>query len=124
MNVEECVVDGRGERGERPAMFMILLTAMVAAVLGGTITIVGVVIATRYPANHVGFDVRWLYGLAGVGVLWCAFVWLTRAAPGWLIVAVVVLSAGLVGVVLAADGLNLFVEYETWLKRGMPGPFH
>lgn len=68
--------------------------------------------------NHIGVNVLWALPLALVATLAGGLWW----AAGRRLAGAVLLGLGLmtgVGVVLL-DRLNILVEYETWLERGMP----
>ena len=69
-------------------------------------------------ANHIGVSVLWALPLGGVamlaGVLWRP-TRLRRAGTALLVVGLLTV----VGIVLL-DRLNILVEYEAWLERGMP----
>jgi hypothetical protein len=79
-------------------------------------------VCSRYPVNHWGANVRWGYIPAAVGAAVAIFgILLTRKrASAWVCGGAAVLLG--VGVFLI-DALNLLVEYELWIERGMPGPW-
>jgi hypothetical protein len=71
-----------------------------------------------YSENHIGVSVLWIIPLALVamlaGALWRA-AQLRRAGMALLVLGLLTV----VGVVLL-DQLDILVEYESWLERGMP----
>ncbi|MGZ3460534.1 MAG: hypothetical protein ACXU86_18760 [Archangium sp.] len=71
-----------------------------------------------YPENHIGVSVLWAIPLALVamlaGGLWRA-ARLRRAGMALLVLGLLTV----IGAVLL-DRLNILVEYDSWLERGMP----
>ena len=104
--------------------FVVMAAVCAAVGLAAFIVAICALILAHYPVNHIGFDIRWLYCVAVLGTIWCGLLWRSGWAPGWLVLATLMLSVGLAAAVMAADGLNLLVQYEVWIKRGMPNPFH
>ena len=71
-----------------------------------------------YPENHIGVSVLWALPLALVAML-AGGLWLAahrRRAGAMLLVLGLLTSAG----VVLLDRLDILVEYEAWLERGMP----
>ncbi len=78
-----------------------------------------VAVAQRTPSNHIGVDPRWL-GLVVLPaiIIISVGIWRhVRAAPVLACTLVTLLFA--VALVLV-DQLNLLVQYDEWLRRGMP----
>lgn len=71
-----------------------------------------------HPENHIGVSVLWVLPLALVAML-AGGLWLStqRRRAGVALLALGLLTVA--GAVLL-DRLNILVEYESWLKRGMP----
>lgn len=74
-------------------------------------------------SNHVGYDIRWVWGLCALAVAWAA--WGARRRPRMTraVVCLTLLALVLAGVVFVFDRYNVLVEYETWVARGMPEPW-
>ncbi|KFA94615.1 hypothetical protein Q664_01530 [Archangium violaceum Cb vi76] len=71
-----------------------------------------------YSENHTGVSVLWALPLALVAML-AGGLWLAahRRRAGTVLLVLGLLTAG--GAVLL-DRLDILVEYEEWLERGMP----
>jgi hypothetical protein len=71
-----------------------------------------------YPDNHIGVNLLWVLPLALV-VMLAGGLWLPTQLRrmGW---ALLVLGLFTVLGVVLLDRLNILVEYEAWLERGMP----
>ncbi len=70
------------------------------------------------PGNHISVNVLWILPLALVAILAGALLraaQLRRAGMALLVLGLLTV----VGVVLL-DQLDILVEYESWLERGMP----
>ena len=77
-------------------------------------TMVGGVLL-RYPCNHGAGYGGYLYpSLAAFVFSIVVYVVFKKAAIG------VLLALACVLMILAADALNLYIPYETWIGRGMP----
>ncbi|WP_395852398.1 hypothetical protein [Cystobacter fuscus] len=71
-----------------------------------------------HPENHIGVSVLWILPLPLMAVL-AGGLWLSTQLrrAGWALLVLGLLSS--MGVVLL-DQLDILVEYESWLERGMP----
>jgi len=74
-------------------------------------------VVSRLPDNHTGWEVRWLnlVWIIGLGYLltrkrWGAITW-RWALASCLAVAVVL---------IATDQFNVLIQYDRWVRRGMP----
>jgi hypothetical protein len=73
--------------------------------------------AQRAPVNHVGYDIRLLYLLP---LIHLAAVVLPGPVRMGLRLAHLVPILGLAGMLFLFDRSNLLVQYDLWVKRGMP----
>ena len=75
-----------------------------------------------YPTNHWGGDVRWCYVLAISQMFWAVLFLMTKRK-------VVLLWTGAIFTIVFCvlifffDQFNVLVEYENWIRRGMPASF-
>ncbi len=92
-----------------------LATLGVAATLG----LLATEVWRRSPVNHVGYPPRTLCAVGIVGMM-AAFVALYLRAQRCLALVCIAVSLILVVAVLAVDHWNVLVQYDEWLKRGMP----
>ena len=69
-------------------------------------------------SNHIGVSVLWALPLGPVAMLAGALWWSTRLRRAGM----VLLAWGLLTVlgIVLLDRLDILVEYEAWLRRGMP----
>ena len=72
------------------------------------------------PGNHWTVDLRWLYPLITAVAAWLGFVHLKDLLSLRLKLAFLAVIILFAGVTVAADRLNLLVDYDLWLQRGMP----
>ena len=73
---------------------------------------------SRYPDNHGGEDVRWLYAVPVISLL---VVLATRLRSSLLgLFALICSCALLAGAVFICDRMNFMVQQERWRDRGMP----
>ncbi len=97
--------------------FLIVWGILEAISLAGVVLL----IAQRFPDNHLSFDVRTIYFIAAVGLLFSLFHWhRTRSRQTARFVLLNLLFAAAIALV---DQGNLLVDYEEWIRRGMPPPF-
>lgn len=75
-------------------------------------------------ANHWGFDCRWLWIACVVGVIWCGIGVVMKQARTSAVIALGLSALVVAAGVFVVDHCNLLVEYEEWLQRGMPAPWH
>lgn len=70
----------------------------------------------RYPGNHgAGPEMfRWFFG---IHLLAGAWYWISTSRPALLAIACAVLGLGATWI---ADHRNIIVDYDEWLRRGMP----
>ena len=108
---------GRAERRRGPlasavGLFAFLLNGVTGALLIWRAARLG---------NHWGLDTRKFWVPAAVTAAWglMELLWWRRRGR-WLPVLVLVSAAALAVLVFVMDYYNLLVEYEVWLKRGMP----
>ena len=75
--------------------------------------------AAFYEANQVGYDIRYGYILSILGAIIIAFSLPDKASKkrNILLASLVILTAVLIFVF---DQNNIIVEYEEWIRRGMP----
>jgi hypothetical protein len=109
-----------------PEQMSASLRTLTAALIGGSLAAVaGIIhqIITRYPVNHVGYDIRQLYLLAGIAIAAGALLLKRRSEPTWLAMSCLLAGGGLAAAILLAHVLNLLVEYESWGSRHLPAPF-
>jgi len=98
------------------------LLAIVAALVLDAGTVVGLVARVAGSSvNHIGISPYLVLTVAVPGLI----LGLTGARGawsnwGWLPWGLVGLSLAMVGGVVVLDQFNILVEYETWLRRGMP----
>jgi hypothetical protein len=71
-----------------------------------------------HPENHLGVSVLWITPLALVAILAGGLWWAAHRRRAGATLMVLGLFT-LLGVVLL-DRLDILVEYEAWLERGMP----
>jgi hypothetical protein len=95
------------------ASFAIALCLIFLAVLG-------FILWTHYPDNHIGLDIRIGYLIAGLSVAAAPAArfggGLSRRMTGVTLAAGAVLAVS----VFVCDHWNLVVGYELWLERGQP----
>lgn len=76
-----------------------------------------------YPENHWLLDIRWLYLVCLFGYFIVSVSWFHSGASKMVVLNLIVCTL-LFALILSLDHFNLLVEYDVWLKRGMPTPFH
>lgn len=78
-----------------------------------------VAVVQRTPSNHIGFDPRWLgiVVLPAIIVIGAGVWWRARAAP---VLACTLATLLFVVALVLVDQLNLLVQYDEWLRLGMP----
>lgn len=86
-----------------------------------TIGIVVWLILVHLPVNHIGFDPKWLWCLAVIGVgCWVGL----RNQQGSRLALIAVSSWVLLCLTLALmDYFNVLLQYDEWLSREMPNPW-
>ena len=77
---------------------------------------------TYYPDNHWGFDIRWGYLFAALGLI-LAVISICRLKKIFLPVMLIIVSIALFGLIYVLDYFNILLEYTVWTERGMPMPF-
>lgn len=72
-----------------------------------------------YPDNHWGVDIRYGFILCVIDLILCVIGLYVYGTNKWMVIGI---SIGiLAGIFLfITDYFNVLVEYELWLKRGMP----
>jgi hypothetical protein len=85
----------------------------------GVLVGVALLIALRFPENHVAFDVRSLHIVAAFGML-LSILYRSRSPLAARLVVLNLLFAALIALV---DQGNILVDDEEWTRRGMPPPF-
>lgn len=83
------------------------------------IALIVFLIVKKYPTNHMGIDIRWAYLLSIVSsLLTVCLIWLKKyfkyACLNLTTTAIYVV------IIFSVDRLNILVEYENWISRGMP----
>lgn len=68
------------------------------------------------PSNHSAISLYWVYMLALPAALHS--LWQLKASWHWLIP--LAFAVGIVAGVAVLDYLNIMLQYDTWLQRGMP----
>ncbi len=96
------------------------VTGLAAVICVGTIAAIAAIIATHYPDNHVGADLRLGYVSAGAAAAAAGVAWRAGATRGRIALALLGVAALTAVVVFVADQWNLAVGYELWLRRGQP----
>lgn len=76
----------------------------------------------HFPTNHWGYEVRWLYLPCAALLAFSMIVMLRERSPHLLSVTGTCLALVSSVGVFFVDHLNMLVQYEVWLRRGMP-PF-
>jgi len=78
-----------------------------------------VAVASRAPSNHIGFDPRWL-GVAALPAILAIGTAIARRTSGTAVLICTLTTVILVVGLLLIDQLNVMVQYDEWLRRGMP----
>jgi len=73
----------------------------------------------RAPSNHIGFDPRWL-GIAAAPAIIVIGMGVWRRARVAPVLACMLMTLIFVVALVLVDQLNLLVQYDEWLRRGMP----
>ncbi len=109
-----------------PVQMSASLRTLTAGLVGGSLAAVAGIahqVITRYPVNHVAYDIRQFYLLAGMAFVAGAVLIKRRSKPAWLPLSSLLAGGVLAAAILLADVLNLLVEHQTWCGRHLPAPF-
>lgn len=69
---------------------------------------------------HTGFEPYDLVILYGFAAAFGVARWVKRPKRGWLTALLVILAVGSMATVVWLEQNNVIVEYNRWIKRGMP----
>lgn len=76
-------------------------------------------VALRGSSNHIGFDPRWL-GIIVLPAIIVVGIGVWRRSGAAPVLACTLATLLFVVALILVDQLNLLVQYDEWLRRGMP----
>lgn len=77
------------------------------------------IVLLRGPSNHVGYDPRWL-GIAALPAILAICVAVARRIAGTAVLVCTLTTVIFIVVLLLVDQLNVIVQYDEWIRRGIP----
>lgn len=78
-----------------------------------------IAVLQRAPSNHIGVDPRWL-GLVLLPAIMIIGVGTWRHARATPVLACTLVTLLFAVALVLVDQMNLLVQYDEWLRRGMP----